>query len=525
MTQIRPKQFTDKFLNFKNPYDLLVFYDHKLLNNIYSIYPWQIEILEKFSEDIPIDDCIRLAIVAANGSGKSQYILAPCACWMAVSFDDSLSYITSSSASQLDTQSERFINSLAYKMNDIHRDQLGGLDCWKVIKRHKEFSITNSHIDLFATDEPKKAEGKHPLVPNGEFAVFVDEGKSIEQDIYDAIARCDGATRRLDISSAGGQFGHFYDVVTKPELNWWIRKITAWQCPHKKKKEIDNLILEHGLHDPLIRSMLFSEFTSVDQKVVIMREAIEECLRCWSKNKIKDDKARAGLDLAAGGDEVVLSVWKGTEQIGQETTRFKNTARAVTEIISWMGKYKWTGLKSEDVNADDGGIGRSMLDNLAEKGWNFNRCLNQQRPKDTNRYANRGSESWWNTKQLIEENILKIVDDKMLKSQLSNRYYRHQQPSNKIILESKEEARAHGHPSPDRADAVVLAWTNTTYQDLVGDTVKEPVKNLISMEELEEMLDDQGSLEFIRGKNRVAVTFGHSIDSLLRNEGIKTLNV
>jgi hypothetical protein len=65
---------------------------------------------------------------------------------------------------------------------------------------------------------------------------------------------------------------------------------------------------------------------------------------------------------------------------------------------------------------------------------------------------------WFNFKRFVEEFQVLLRYDKTSENQLSSRYYKLQPVSGKIILESKEEARRKGHPSPDRADAKVLAW-------------------------------------------------------------------
>jgi len=470
--------FTNKFhLRCKSPIELLLFYDKKFLDETCRLYPWQMEILKEFSRSKPQEDMIRMAVIAANGSGKSQFILAPCALWLAVSFEQSLAYITSSSASQLDTQTERFIDSLADKMDKVEME-ICGVKVWDNIKRKKTFLPNQSYIDLFATDEPKRAEGKHPLVPNGEFGIFVDEGKSIEPDIYGAIDRCTGATRRLDISSAGGCHGHFYEVCTKPELNWWVSRITYRDCPHISQAEFDQQIKKHGIADPLVRSIFFSEFTDIEDSTVMRGETVEKC-RSRSKeptfNFIKFTERRAGLDLSGGGDEMVLSIWEGNVMLDQETARFKDVSLGVAEIISWVGKWS---LKNENIWVEYDGFNRGIVAMLDDKGYSFNRILSGGRAFDSKRYANRITELWFNFKRYIEEGLVSLVPDLQLKSQLSNRYYRRHTGTDKIILERKEEARKKGHPSPDRADACVFAWAACpTIEQFQDEYLSKPLNN------------------------------------------------
>jgi hypothetical protein len=481
---------SSKFLPFKTPLELAVFYDGDLRAGKYDLYPWQIDMLNEYSVELATDEIMNMGLIAANGSGKSKIIMAPCITWLATQFNEAQCTVTSASAHQLDTQTERYVNQIGNNINAFHRDDFGGEDIFKMVNRKKFFKPTGSFVNLFATDESGKAEGAHPLVFGGELGIFIDEGKSIDEEIYRAITRCTGLTRRVDISSPGGCHGHFYDVCTRNELTycftengerkvinegirkagWRIWKVTAWDCPHIRQTEIEQAIVKYGLHDPLVRSAFFAEFTSVDEQTVISYETLRSCMKIWAEAKAQrteDDLKllfgfHAGLDLAAGGDENVFSHWDGNIQIAQETARRKDTTQAVKEIIHWFEKH---GYKQETANriwADDGGVGRGIIDRLHELGWKINRVLNQHRAFDNTRYANRGTELWFNFKRFVEEGQVKLLPDTILHSQLSNRYYK-QPYNNKLQLESKPEAKLNGHPSPDRADACILAWTNYTF--------------------------------------------------------------
>lgn len=450
---------------FANPAELIAFYDENFRLGRYKIYPWQYQILKSFSRDLSGEDMVRIALIAANGSGKSQFALAPCAVWHAVNFPASQTVVTTASGQQLDKQSGRFIKQLAAKINLMHRQEFGGNDVWKINYRQLIYNPDHdqrSYIDLFATDEAGQAEGWHPIVPGGSFAIFVDEVKSIGEDIYEALSRCNGCTRRVDISSPGACCGHFYDVCTRPELLWEVYKVTAYDCPHIKKREIDQVILKHGPNDPLVRSSIFAEFTSADESIILLPETVNKCVREFAQRGMRKEfgQRRAGLDLSGGGDETVLSVWQGNLQLGQECFRFRDAVPRVAHIIELFKKWH---LDPGNVWADDGGLGRGDLDHLAGAGWRVNRVLNGNPPTDRTRYVNRGTEMWFNFKRFVEDGDAGLLDDSTLKIQLSTRYYVRQTGSSKLRLESKDEARKKGRPSPDRADAAVLAWADVSY--------------------------------------------------------------
>jgi phage terminase large subunit len=499
-----PQQFPDKIV--KNPFTMLLFYDDDIQSGRVKLDKWQKELLEYLGkEHVYGDPAVVAQLLAANGSGKSQYIIAPFAIWMTMKHPESLTIITTSSGNQLDSQDLRYCTRLAKKINKVHEGDFpeGVIEC-----QYRKFfnKVTESFINLFATDETGKAEGWHPISPTGKFAIIIDEGKTVTDDIYFAIENCTGFSHRLDVSSAGKSSGTFHANWHNNELDSYMfkKRITAFDCSHLKISDIEFRIKKYGLHHPRIRNSVFSEFTSADESVVIPRELLLKSSSLC--NKFYDfGPLRAGLDLAAGGDENSISVWKGNKEIAKKSFVKKDTYAAIEEIIEFIKSFKGE-LRAENIYGDDSGVGRSMLDIMAKLGYKVNRVMNQSRAADFTHYANRGTELWCNFKRFIEEyQVLFMKNEKgdmdpILLSQMSNRYYKTQDSSGKMILESKAKAKAEGHPSPDRADAVILAWCPLVYPvaEMSGPSVQEVV---VGPKTIEDFLNQQRmkELEVMRG--------------------------
>lgn len=469
---------------FPTPLHLLSFYDedirrgHDDSGKPISVHKWQAEILLELGRTKKITtDKIKVMLLAANGSGKSQYILAPFAAWMALCHKESLTVITTASGEQLDTQALRYITRLCQSINTVHREELG-FDIFKCLYREFRCNITKSFIDLFATDEKKKAEGRHPLRPGAEFAIIVDEAKTVDDGIYEALERCKGCSRRIEISSADDCKGYFYNTWKNQKYICYRRKVTAFDCPHIPKEEIDETIVKYGLDSPFVKTSIYSEFASLAESAVITRETLLRCNRL-AYNPLQFGELVAGLDLSAGGDETVLDVWSGNLQVGTHIFPLDAyTPNTVTKIIEVIQSYGGR-LKPEHINGDDGGVGRGMIDQLNERGYRINRILNNTRAYDSTHFANRGTEMWFTFKRFIEENLVHFLTDSqglmdsVLFDQLCHRYVTTQDNTKLPRLESKSQAKRNGHPSPDRADAVVLAWSTRFYplKELEGTVV------------------------------------------------------
>ncbi len=490
----------------ENPLTMLMFYDEGVNDGSTKLSDWQKEVLIYLGKDkLKEWEAIQVMLKAANGSGKSQFILAPFAIWMALRFIESLTIITTASGNQLDAQDLRYCTRLAKKINEFHKNDFDGAEVFDCKYRQFLCNPTQSHINLFATDESGKAEGWHPLKPGGKFAIIVDEGKTVADEIYEALERCTGFTHRLEISSAGPSIGQFYQTWQNLELDNSIfkKRITAFDCPHISVESINQRITKYGLFHPHIRNSIFSEFTSADQQVVITREMLSKAIAMCDRFYKFGPHFRAGLDLAAGGDETVMSVWEGNKEIAMLAYRNRDTIESTNQIIEFFKTFKGK-LKQEDVIADDGGMGRPILDNLREKGYKFRRQLNQTRARDFTHYGNRGTEVWFNFKRFIEEGMVLFLKDekggidKDLFSQLTNRYYKMQSGNAKLQLEPKQNAKKEGHPSPDRADAVVLAWSDYCYpiEEMVGLAKDATIKTGKTPEEVAREIEEQNMLGF-----------------------------
>lgn len=440
---------------FDNPSELVALVDQTILSGEVKIHPWQLRLHRDFAVPTTEKNPYMAALRAANGSGKDKMGIAPCAVWLGTKYPQSNSIVTSSSGGQLDRQTDTYINQLCLGINRYFGDNI-----WKCNYREYRNLITGSVIDLFATDEPGKAEGAHPIVHNGQMGIFVSEAKSVPDAIFEALTRCNGFTKRLDVSSPGAPAGHFYDVCTRAgELGWKEYHITAFDCPHLGANYINYVRTKYGEQSVLYKSMVLAEFGTQDgELIVITADKLHRILKVAAAiAHIPEKFNTGGLDLAAGGDETVLVVRNGNKVLAVEGFKMSDTSKQIRHIEGLFRKYE---LVTEDspVYADAGGLGKPIIDQFRDRGWlNVHYTMNQWEPSDKIAYANLGTENWFKLGRLIEEMEIILPRDEVLEKQLCQRYYKIT-PSNVFALESKIQARAKGHPSPDRADALALAF-------------------------------------------------------------------
>lgn len=410
-------------------------------------------------------------LVAANGSGKDQIVISSFAVWFVMTKIRSRVVITSSAYEQLKDQTFKYIKTLCEDINAFH-----GRKVFEIVEFHITCNDTGGEIKCFVTDDPGKAEGRHPFedYPGAEMAVIINEAKSISDEMFQAFSRFTGYNYWLEISSPGKNSGHFYKRCTLAEHQWpqpvelgkfYWRRVTAYDCDHLLGKHIDNLKLEYGEHSLIFRSQVLAEFTSLDEAAYISSLLFENYPTLPPRTF--GLPARAGLDLALGGDETVLYVFlAGRFHI--RTTKVRDERALAPIIVSWFKEF---GLAAENIAGDDGGIGRQILNRIQDLGYDIRRVRNEMRAANPNFFKNRGVENWARLKRMVEDKMLPNITDEETIKQLTTRSF--EVRGVVTYLETKKDMKARGLSSPDRADALALCFDGVPFAELKAATEEQ----------------------------------------------------
>ena len=171
-----------------------------------------------------------------------------------------------------------------------------------------------------------------------------------------------------------------------------------------------------------------------------------------------------GVDPAGMGADRTSIAWrKGHSILKVESRRGLDTM----EVAGWVAKI----IRKEDptaVNIDVGGLGVGVYDRLMEQGHHRVHAINfagkpveppplDETGKPGGGPANRRSEMWGNLKKALEAGRFSLPDSDSLQADLVSCGYRYDS-SGRLLLESKQDMRKRGVPSPDEADAVALCF-------------------------------------------------------------------
>jgi hypothetical protein len=184
-----------------------------------------------------------------------------------------------------------------------------------------------------------------------------------------------------------------------------------------------------------------------------------------------------GVDPAGMGPDRTSIAWRRGRVIEKvESRRDLDTM----QVAGWVQKIIREE-KPAKVNIDVGGLGVGVYDRLRENSANrrITNAINfggkpveppplDERGQPAGGPANRRAEMWSNLKKALEAGRFVLPDSDSLQADLVSAGYKYDS-AGRLLIESKQDMRRRGIPSPDEADAVALCFSEPEGSGFVHD--------------------------------------------------------
>lgn len=224
-----------------------------------------------------------------------------------------------------------------------------------------------------------------------------------------------------------------------------------------------------GKSSNFYRVHVLGEFPIEDESTVFPRPWLDaavdrelEYIRPLSQRPIDS----VGVDVAAGGDANTVFIFiKGLRVVGIKVYEKEDTMIAAGRISGVVRRgpdiegIKRLPVPPDHIRMDVIGVGKGVYDRLMEQGLHVNGVDVHLPAYDPTLFANRRAELYWELRERFEEGSISIPPDKHLIRELANIRYEIDSRG-RIIIWSKQKMRKEGIPSPDRADALMLAFSD-----------------------------------------------------------------
>ena len=132
------------------------------------------------------------------------------------------------------------------------------------------------------------------------------------------------------------------------------------------------------------------------------------------------------------------------------------------QLTGWVAAAirEWGGA---EVYVDEIGVGAGVVDRLKEQGFRVRGVNVARAARQDGLFANLRAEGYWRLRELFAAGQITIPRDHQLIGELAALRYSYDSQG-RIQMESKEAMRQRGLPSPDKADALMLAFLPPTHR-------------------------------------------------------------
>ncbi len=344
-------------------------------------------------------------------------------------------------------------------------------------------------------------QGIHARYP----LIVIDEAGGVPRLLYDAVDSL--ATNRnarvLAVGNPDDPSSHFAEVC-KPGSGWNVVHIDALRSPNFTAAKVapypelvkymisqgvaptdeaipsaledmlvdplwvNERIKRWGVNSPIFNSKVRGRFPNVTTDTLINPGHITQAM--YRDVVPTPTAAKMGVDVARyGTDESIILLRQGGHCRVVNTVAYGPTTELVGLVLQHGYEHMKAPAEFPITCVDDVGVGGGVTDMLEERDVPVVPIIGgaasaQLLPTGKPRFVNKRSELWWNMREAFAgpsgtgaDGWLDIdPDDEDLQAQLGQIKYR-VNSHGQIAVETKDEMKARGLPSPDRGDALAYA--------------------------------------------------------------------
>lgn len=339
---------------------------------------------------------------------------------------------------------------------------------WEVIGWHLDDFIPLSlmmkikgYDDWFATGEasdvPEKMEGFHA----DNIFFIIDEAKAVLDATFESIEGAlttggsgRGEAKQLVISTPPPEkVGYFYNIFTRKVPGYTLHHTSSVDSPNVSREWIEGRKNAWGEDSAIYKNRVEGEFSDTSDDTLIPLKYIEEAV---NKEVETGPDYYNGVDVARFGSDRTVVLLRN----GQKVVKIKVVKQYDVMQVSGLVKGSIDTYNPIAVNIDVIGIGSGVVDRLKELGYKNIVGINVGAgARDSEKFKNLRAELYWGIRERFLQGDISIPDDEELIGELANIKYKYTS-RNQILIESKDDIKKRGLKSPDKADALVLAFAD-----------------------------------------------------------------
>ena len=305
--------------------------------------------------------------------------------------------------------------------------------------------------------------------------IVVDEAEGVSDEIYEAIEAVMTAADPLLLlignpTTVTGAFRrafyeerHLYHNITISALDSPNVQAGKTVVPGlTSARWVEERLETWGEDNPIYRARVLGEFPDQAEDTLIGLSDVEAAAQRWATDQDGGPEGAPedipgevvlAVDVARfGSDRSVILLRQGSRVMDVRTFRNMDTMQLAGWVAAAIRETS-----PERVCVDEIGVGAGVVDRLKEQGHPIKGINVARRASQEKIFANVRAEGYWRLKELFASGDISIPNDHQLMGELAALRYSYDSQG-RVLMESKDAMRQRGLPSPDKADALMLAF-------------------------------------------------------------------
>ena len=317
-------------------------------------------------------------------------------------------------------------------------------------------------------------QGKHAR----HMLLIFDEASAIDDSVWEAaegVLTTSGAIW-LAFGNPTRNTGRFRECWRRFRHRWNTRQVDSRTAKKAEKGQLQKWVDDYGEDSDFVRVRVRGEFPRSASTQLIAGELVEEAQREF-KRRFGDQVRKAlvagpggvasmkldenpiaprimSVDVARfGDDQTVIGLRQGKTFVVLAKYRNLDGPQVAYRVAEWIN-----GEQPDAVFLDAVGYGASAYDTLVELGYDIEAVNAGNKALEERKFHNRRAEMWWRMKEWLLDGGAVPDDDKELFDDLTTPEYGYSDRGERVQLETKDDMRARGMPSPDTGDCLAMTF-------------------------------------------------------------------
>lgn len=314
-------------------------------------------------------------------------------------------------------------------------------------------------------EQPEALQGIH----SEHVMLVADEASGVPEAVFEAAAgsMSGHSAVTLLLGNPTRSSGFFFDTHNRLSGEWTTFKVSCVDSPRVSDEYVAEMQSRYGDESNAYRIRVLGEFPRSDDDTMIPMELIEGARQ---RDVVSNRFAPVvwGLDVARFGSDSSALCKRQANAVIEKIRVWKNLdLMQLTGAVVAEYEALEDGDRPTEILVDSIGLGAGVVDRLMELGLPARGINVSESPSFGTQYRNLRAELWAKAKAWLERRDCFLPNDERLISELATVRYKFAS-NGKLQIESKDDIRRRGLPSPDVADSFVLTFAGEAVVGLHG---------------------------------------------------------